>query len=191
VHRDPSFDFDTYRAHLFLVDPDSTVDWQSLAIEIEFFQGYDDGLFKIAHPTVEVFAVFGNIKNRVGNQLTRAVVRDIAAAVGFEDLNSLVSVPLGGVEEIFGVEARPERENRVVFEKEQRVFGCAVLHLGKDFKLLLKGFLIRDSTEVEHLQQFSVAKADVECSNLFELSTAKVSSLTQIAVRKSHRSKRQ
>lgn len=97
MHRDPPFDFYSDCTELLVVDPDSTVYWEPFTFEIELFEGFDDGLLKVAHPAVEVLAMVGNVEDRVRDELPGAVVRDVAAAIGRYDLDALIFVPFGWV----------------------------------------------------------------------------------------------
>ena len=118
MHRDPAFYLDTNRADLFLVDPDSAVDVEPLTLKIEFFQGVDYCLFEVAHPSVEVFAVLGDVEHWVGDELSRAVASNIATAVCWDDFDALGFIPLGGVKQVLGVEACSESNDGIVLKEE-------------------------------------------------------------------------
>ena len=131
MHRDPSLDLDSDGAYLFLVDPDSAIDGESFAVEMKFFKGLDDRLFKISHPSVQVFAVFGNIKDGISDELSWSVIRDVTAPICWQNLDSILLVPAARVKQVFGVKARSQGYDGIVFEKEEDVFG-SILNLGEN-----------------------------------------------------------
>ena len=92
-----------------------------------------------------------DVEDRVGDDLARSVVGDVATAVGRLNLDAALFVPLRWVEEIFRVEARAERHHRLVLEEKERVL-AACLHLGDFVQLKLERVCVRDSAEGDDLQ---------------------------------------
>ena len=157
MHRDPAFDLDADSADFLFIDPDPAVDAESFSVNVEFFECFDDGLLEIAHPSVEVFSVVGDVENGIGDELSRAVVSDVSAPVRLLNLDSMLFVPSDGVEKIFVVEAGAERHDGIVFEEEESVF-LAFLDFGDELELLFESVVVGYLSEVENLQrdQFTV-----------------------------------
>ena len=176
VHRDPAFDLDSDGADLFFVDPDSAVDVESFAVQVEFLESLDDGLFEVAHPAVEVLAMFGDVEDGVGDELSGAVIGYVTAAVGGEDLDSFGLVPIGWVQQVFGLEAGAEGEDGVVFKQEEGVLGSG-LDLGEDIELAREGVLEGYSAERDDVQHLNCGGSCVECANLLALCPARLVSL--------------
>ena len=100
---------------------------------------------------MQVLSVLGDVEDGVGDQLSRAVIGDVATAISWNYFDALGFVPLLRVKEVFGVKARAEGEDRVMLEEQEGIFGT-VLDLGDYCKLLGESVLVGYPSEVEELQ---------------------------------------
>src|ERR1019366_10239658 len=78
-------------------------------------------LFEATQKSVQVAFALAEKKNRVGHQLSRAVVRDIAAALDGDDGN------LAGAKDIAGFCRTPERDDVGMLDENQRIRNAVCL----------------------------------------------------------------
>jgi hypothetical protein len=103
--------------------------------EAERAEAVDQNLLEEAQVGVQVL-VRGERDDRVADELARAVVGDVAAAVGLHDFDALAG-ELGGIpyEILLGAIAEPEREDRFVLREHEGVTDLAADAPGHEFIL--------------------------------------------------------
>jgi len=93
----------------------------AMGVDVEAGECVDDDLFEEAHVAVDAEAEAVEVEDGIGDELARAVVGDVAAAVGFGD-GDAGGEELGGCggEMLPGVLAAADGDDgRVVFEEEE------------------------------------------------------------------------
>ena len=83
--------------------------------------GADHHLLEVAHVAVHVAPVGGQLEDRIAHHLAGAVVGDVAAAAGLEDLEAARPQRLRGEEHVLGAGVAAQGEDGVVLEQEQGV----------------------------------------------------------------------
>eukprot|EP00966_Prymnesium_polylepis_P207853 4814640-Prymnesium_polylepis.1 len=116
VHRDPARDAHAERANLGAAHPHARAARDALALEAERAERADHALLQCAHVPVQVLPVGAQVEHGVDDELPRAVVRDLAAALRAEDVKRRMVAPQVGERA-----ARTERQHGRVLHHEQRV----------------------------------------------------------------------
>lgn len=114
-----------------------------------------------------------DIENGIGDQLTWSMVGDVAASVGLFDVDASRFVPFRRMQQVFRMEASPERENRIVFEEVERIV-LATLDGGNRFELLFNSVVVRNSAKAVDLQ------TSLYCA-LSEPTCSQTSCITQVS----------
>ena len=127
VEGDPSSDADADRADLggevglevvLRVDPDAGLG-VGVALDVELGERSDDGLFEGADVLVDAELGSVEVDDGVADELARAVVGDIAAAVCFVELHALGREEFFGGEDVgWGVGASGDGDDRVVLDHD-------------------------------------------------------------------------
>src|SRR4029077_15527982 len=119
------------------LDPDAGFAWDAIRCDAEIGGGTDHGLFEGAHVPVDVAADGTEIEDGVADDLAWAVIRDVAAAVGFAELDIFLAEDIFGSEEIFLAGVTAEGQNVGMFAEEEVVVDGAGFAGGDD--ALLEG----------------------------------------------------
>ena len=103
---------------------------------------------------MDVLSIRLEIEDRVGDQLPRAVIRDIAAASGLDDLDSTGGQCLGGGDDVSpGLgELHAERDHVGMFEQQQRVGDAPRAPVFDEGLLQVERFAVRDQAEAADQQ---------------------------------------
>src|SRR5207249_2197035 len=73
---------------LFPTYPDAGQSWNPFSLDSEIGRCPNQHILQIAHVTVHVTAIGLQIENRIADDLTRTVIRDVAAAPGLMDFDA-------------------------------------------------------------------------------------------------------
>ena len=90
------------------------------------------------------------VHDRIGDELSGAVVGEPAAAVGVDDLDPLHPVPVLAHRQLVGRRATPARVDGRMLEQQQRVGHGAGRALGGDRLLQPRGLLVADEARPDH-----------------------------------------
>jgi hypothetical protein len=121
VARAPTCDLDADRGDLLGVDPHAGEPRLGVGFDPEIGQRADEHgleLAHVGHDIAETVAPRGKRDDRIADELARAVIGDVAAAVGVHELRTH---GVGRDEHVLAVGARPERVDVRVLEQEQVV----------------------------------------------------------------------
>ena len=123
----PAADVDADGGEFFLWDiarrmnPDAGFAWDAIRGDAEIAGGADHGLFERADVPVDVAADGIEIEDGVADDLAGAVVGDIAAAVGFAELDIFLTEDILGGYKIFLAGVAAEGEDMRMFAEEEDV----------------------------------------------------------------------
>jgi len=129
------------------LDPNAGFAGDAVGGDAEIGGGPDHGLFEGADVPVNVAADGIEIENGVADDLAGAVIGDVAATVGFAELDILLAQDIFGGEEIFLVGVSAERQNVRVFAEEEDVVDDAGFSGGD--KALQEGVGVGPGEEAE------------------------------------------
>ena len=129
------------------LEPDAGLAWDAKCSDAEIGGSADHGFFERADIPVNVTADGIKIKDRVADDLAGAVIGDVAATVGFAELNILLTKDVLGGKEIFLACVAAEREDVGVLTKKEDVADGARFTRGDD--ALLKGVGIGPGEKAE------------------------------------------
>jgi hypothetical protein len=92
VARNPAADPNADGRELFLTsrraDPHASQTWHAHTRHTKRSDGLDEHLFEVPHVAVDVAAIRLEIENRIPDELTGTVIRDVAASARVEDADS-------------------------------------------------------------------------------------------------------
>src|SRR5579863_9406782 len=86
VRSDPARDVDAHRHQLVVADPDARGARDAARLDAEVARHADEHFLERPHVPAEVAPVLGQIENRIAYELAGTVIRDVAAAIRFEEL---------------------------------------------------------------------------------------------------------
>lgn len=169
VERDPAAEFDADGADFGeavgrgsgagIADPDAGGAFGALAGDFELAERADDGFFEEAHVGVQVEAVAIQIDDRVGDELPRAVEGDVAAAIGFDDLDSAEFEHLrGGQKILLGIGAAADGDDGGVFNEHEHAGGIVGLfgeHALVELELQVPRGAIGHAAGIDDLEEVS------------------------------------
>lgn len=123
VHRDPLADADAHRGEfgggVVGTNPDAGRGGVSLGVDAKVSGGLDDGLFEKAHVGVEAEVQAIEVEDGIADELARAVVGDIAAAVGFFEGDAVTCEERGRGEDVRGgTLAATDGDDGIVLDEE-------------------------------------------------------------------------
>jgi hypothetical protein len=124
VHRHPAGDADAQCRQLLALDPDTNVGVLLIVppgFDAEMGNGSNEHFLKIPHVAANIATVRGEVKNRIADQLSRTVIRDVSSASRFVQLHTKLSAKLGRDENVAPLRGAPERDDVGMFEEEERV----------------------------------------------------------------------
>ena len=101
---------------------------------------------------MDVPPVGREVEDRVADHLSGAVIGDVAATAGLEDVETALAQKLGWEEHVLLPRVAPEGEDRVVLEEQQLVLDAPGLSLGDEPLLKVETLGIRDAAEPTDLQ---------------------------------------
>src|ERR1039457_725016 len=125
VRRDPSGYVDADRRDLVVADPDrrdALLERRALSSDPEFRESSDQDFLEIGHVPFDVSPPGLEAEDRIADELPRAVVRDLAAAIGLEPLDAELPAAFARDEDVRGARVAAEGEDRFVLEQQERFF---------------------------------------------------------------------
>lgn len=150
-------------------DPDASGFGVAVALDAVGVEGVDDGLFEEAHVAVEAKGLAGvcvgeafEVEDGVGDDLARAVVGDVAAAVGLVELDALGGEAVGVGEDVAcgPLAAGDGDDGRVLDEVDGAQVARGVApgfdELGLAGALDGEGFLIGHAAQVDGVQAWGM-----------------------------------
>ena len=146
---DPARDPDPDRRQLVLPDPRAGQAVNAAGLTPNAAAVAIITCFEIAHVPVDIAAVGTQIDDGIPDELTGAVVGDVAAAAGFEDSTPGVFERLLGGQHVRAVvpDLRAERDDRRMFEEQQLVGNAAGLPRRDQLLLERKAFGVGNDAE--------------------------------------------
>ena len=123
VGRHPAGDVDADRGDLVVADPDRRhplAHGRPTGPDPEIRERADQDLLEVRDVALDVLAVRGEVEDGVPDELSRAVVGDLAAAVALADLDPELPAALGREKHVRAGGVAPEREDGLVLQQEQR-----------------------------------------------------------------------
>jgi len=126
VVRDAAFDAQTKRAELSWVEgvrvaPDARIPVASRGIDTEASCGVDHGLLQGSDERPQQDAALGELDDRVGNQLARAVVRHFAATLNANNFDTAACQLFVTGQNVGSVRVAAERQHGRMFEQQQLI----------------------------------------------------------------------
>jgi hypothetical protein len=153
VGGDPATDVDADGGEFFFgdvarrLDPDAGFAGDAVGGDTEISGGADHGLFEGADVPVDVATDGIEIEDRIADDLAGAVIRYVAAAVGFAEFDIFLAEDVFGGEEIFLAGVAAEGEDVGMLAEEEDVVDGAGFARGDD--ALLEGVGIGPGEEAE------------------------------------------
>lgn len=153
VRGDPAADVDADGGEFFLggiarrLDPDAGFAGDAISGDAEIGGGSNHGLFEGTDVPVNVAADKTEIENGIADNLAGAVIGDIAATVGFAELDIFLAEDMFGGEKIFLAGVAAERKDVGMLAEEQDVVDGAGFAGGDE--ALLKGVGVGPGEEAE------------------------------------------
>jgi hypothetical protein len=153
VGGDPAADMDAdggeflFRDIAWGLDPDAGLAGDAIGRDAEIGGGADHGFFEGADVPVNVAADEVEIEDGVADDLAGAVISDVAAAVGFAELDIFLAQDVFGGEKIFLAGVAAEREDMRMLAEEEDVVDGARFTGGND--ALLEGVGVGPGEEAE------------------------------------------
>lgn len=154
VAGNPAGDADANGGELFVADPDTGEALNATGRNPIVFRDANEDFLQITHVAVHVQTIGMQIENRIADELSRTVIRDVAAAPGFEDVDAGRLQRIGR-----GTHVRPptvasdaERQHARMFDQEQKVVDVAGATLLDERPLQRERLLIGDDTESANLK---------------------------------------
>src|SRR5436190_14827872 len=158
VARDPAGDPDADGGELGFAsvdtDPDAGEPGDAPRLDAEPGHRPDQHFLEVAHVAVHVAAFGLEVEDRIADELTRAVIRHVAAAAGLEQADALRGERLGRLEHVRQIVARldAERDDVGVLEEQQRVGDLSALALLDERLLQREAVLVADQAETLYIQ---------------------------------------
>ncbi len=115
----------------------------------------DHALLELPHVPDHVAANSVQVQNRVSDNLARAVIGDIAAAIGVMKFDALTAEEIFGNAQVFALAIAAEGNDVGMFAKEQKVGYGGKLARGNQPLLQGGGFSVADEPEVNRLAVLS------------------------------------
>ena len=109
----------------------------------------DHHRLEIAHVAMDVLSIRLEVEDRIADQLSRAVIGDVAAASGLDDLDAARGQRLGGGDDVrpgLG-ELHAERDDMGMFEQQQRVGDAIGAPVFDEGLLQVERFAVGDQAE--------------------------------------------
>src|SRR5260221_9165330 len=153
VGGDPAADVDADGGEFFFgdiarrLDPDAGFAGDAIGADAEIGGGADHGFFERADIPVNVASDGTEIQDGVADDLAWAVISDVAAAVGFAEVDIFLAEDIFGSEKIFLAGAAAEGQNVGMFAEEDDVVDGAGFAGGDD--ALLEGVGVGPGEEAE------------------------------------------
>jgi hypothetical protein len=124
---DPSADSHANRRHFFFASigshPDARAPCEAATLDVKFAERDDQGLFDVTDVAMYIATIGPQVEDWVTDELTRPVVRDVAAAAGLENRHAFRGQNLGRRDDVrvlaAGLDAK--RDDWWMLEKQQRV----------------------------------------------------------------------
>ena len=132
-------------------DPNAGEALTAGGLDVGFGEGIDDHLFECADVGNDVALPIAEVEDGVDDELAGAVVGDIAAAVGVDELDARLREELFGGEEVFAMTVAAHGDDVRVFEEEKLVRDEAGFALGHEFLLQGEGLAKGDAAQVAYL----------------------------------------
>src|SRR5437868_13427649 len=85
MRRDPAGNVDAHSNKLVVPYPDARQTWIASGLNVVRRGDLNEDLFKRTHVPRNIAAVFGKVKNRITDQLTRTMIGDVATPVSLKD----------------------------------------------------------------------------------------------------------
>ena len=108
------------------------------------------GLFELAHIPADIAADFGKMQDGIADNLSRAMIGDIAAAVAGMEFDAHLPQPIAGNAQVFELAAAAEREHVGMLAQQQDVGHGSRLARGHQPLLQREGFGVADPAQVDH-----------------------------------------
>jgi len=135
------------RAGIVLVDPDSDEVREHARGDAVLRRERAHDRAEIGDVAADVAAIGLEVDDRVRHELTRPVIRDVAAAPGFEERDALRRALLGADDDVLALRAAAEGDDGVVLEEEQRIADLSGDALLDEAFLEAMRFVVADPTE--------------------------------------------
>lgn len=169
VARHPSRDPDADRRQLLASDPDAGQAVDTAGVDAVVGSGANQDLLDVADVSVDVLSIGFQIDNRITDDLSRAVVGDVAAATGFVHLDAARREKVGISEDVrsTAVAANAERQDVRVLDEQELVVNCSRLALVDERALQRQRLGVRDTPQATDDQttfgsQFSSVRLTID-----------------------------
>lgn len=140
-------DAQTQRGDLACVDVDAGRILVAMRVDAILGQGIDDGGLDPAHHLADAVAAPLHAQQQVDHQLARAMIGDLAAAVGPDQRD------VGLAQQVFGLAGEAEGIDRWMFDDPQRVGRVSSAGVGERLHVAPDGFVIGQA-EVANLHSW-------------------------------------
>ncbi len=148
MRRDPpAGDAYTDRADLLVSDPDARESGDAPRLDVERAERADDGLLDVADVAVQVAAIGLQVEDGVADELAGAVVGDVAAATGLEQLDRIRGALSFVEQHVRRVTRRAERDDVRVLKQQERVIDVAGTTPADELLLQLQPLCVGDGAE--------------------------------------------
>lgn len=132
---------------LAVLDPDAGRAGQTAGRQTELSQGVDEDLLEAAHIGDDVPPPVPQIENRVAHHLPRTVIGDVAAAVGFEKLDTGALEHLRARQQVLAPPVAAHGDHVRVLEQEQLVGDRAKLAASDQLGLQVERLTVAETPQ--------------------------------------------
>ena len=136
------------RADLVRADPHAGVLAPAMRGHAEARARGDDGGFEVAHERND-FAKAREPADRVDDQLTRAVIRHVAAALDGDDVDAALGERLVREQHVLSLRPAAERNHRRMLDDDPRVGFASLAHRVVQAVLEIPDFAVRPRSQIE------------------------------------------
>ena len=136
VRRNPAFDVNADRHDLAVAGMHARQTFEPESLDLKIAHRADQDFLDVADVSVNVFAVGREIDDRIADDLTDAVIRDLAAAVGFKNFDTEIFQGFGSCQNATRFRPPSERKSVRMFEQKQIIVFAVCDHVR--FQLFLQ-----------------------------------------------------
>src|SRR5262249_25136630 len=173
---------------LFSPNPDASQPMESVRFHGKISGGANQHLLQVSHVAVHVAAVGFQVEYRVTDDLSRAVIRDVASSAGLEHLDPARGKGRGGGHDVGPPSpTHSQRDDRWMFYQEQHVFDPPRLPVVDERGLFSQGDAVVDEAEPADFER-SHTRAGSQFSSVRLMCDMKVSATAPSMIRWSNAS---
>ena len=152
VHGHPAFHVDSYRSYLILGYPNAGFSVSSDTGNAEAFEGDNQDFFQLPEVFAQVRAVSSEVHDGVADDLARAMVGDVSAAVGVEELDAMVGEFRFRDQDVIEIPGAAEGDDGWVFEEQKGIGDLAGDAAVPEVGLEVEGVLIVKEAQIQELE---------------------------------------